>query len=421
MGAIVGPNRATRCAAARALCLCCVLTLVASPPARGQDASQQKPPGLERIPGPLPTSAPDILMLADVLVRGGHIPEARLLLQQVIDKFPDTGWQKWGYLGLGLLELARGRMVQARPYYQAAAVPGFSQDTALVVLALLDGQGGNPLGAAATLDALAQDPARRSAVREAAAVGAGYVRYWAGDYEGAAIAFGAAAEQHPGSPLADDMLYGLAQSFFALNDPESAEQVLERVNDMEPQGFDDSHVRPALRRLALREIIRATRKRYDAVPLGQPEQTLIALLDVNGRVLARGRLRSLAKQANRAPAGSTLAKAAADAQAALARTRKAKHLSTDMAMGKSPDAKTATATIEPAPVEPTPDAKPTEPTVADPSRPVATSPAAPEGEKDGGGGLVLLLLLIVGAIVVIHRRWGIPTVFRRAMSRPAGR
>jgi tetratricopeptide (TPR) repeat protein len=422
MGAIVGPRRATRCATARVLCLCFALTLVASSPAHAQDPNQPKPPGLERIPGPMPTTAPDMLMLADVLVRGGHVVEARVLLQQVIDKFPDTGWQKWGYLGMGLLELARGRMTQARPYYQAAAVPGFSQDTALVVLALLDGQAGNPLGAAATLDAIAQDPARIPAAREAAAIGAGYVRYWAGDYEGAAIAFGAAAEQHPVSPLTDDMLYGLAQSFFALNDPESAEQVLERVNDMEPQGFDNQHVRPALRRLGLREILRATRQRYQAVPLGQPEQMLIALLDVNGRVLARGRLRTLAKQAKRAPAGSTLAKAAQDAQAALARTRKAKHLSTDMAMGKSPGPREGTATVTPAPEEPTPDTAPTD-TVDETPPPATTSATSqtPVEKTEGDGGGLIVLLLLVGALVYVHRRWGIPSFFRRAASRPAGR
>jgi tetratricopeptide (TPR) repeat protein len=420
MGAIVGPSRATRCAAARALCICFALTLAPAASVRGEDASAQKPAGLARIPGPLPTSAPDMLMLADVLVRGGHVPEARLLLQQVVEKFPDSGWQKWGLLGLGFLELARGRMVEARPYYQAAAVPGFSQDTALVVLSLLDGQAGNGLQAAAVLDTLARDPQRRAAVQEAAGVAAGYVRYWAGDYEGAAIAFGAAAEAYPSGSLADDALYGLAQSLFALNDPENAEQVLERINEMPAQGFDDSHVRPALRRLALREIIRATRKRYDAVPLGQPDQMLIALLDVNGRVLARGSLRSLAKQASKAPAGSTLAKAAADAQAALARTRKAKHLSTDMAMGKSPDPKTANATIEPAPVDtPTPDTNPN--AVADPSRPVATSTTAPEGEKDGGGGGLVLLLLLAGGLYLVYRRWGLPAVFKRAASRPAGR
>lgn len=424
MGAIVGPRRATRCAATCALSFGLALTIGFAAAARAEDASQQKPAGLARIPGPLPTAAPDILMLADVLVRTGHVPEARLLLAQVIENFPDSGWQKWGYLGLGFLELARGRMEDARPFYQAAAVPGFSQDTALVVLALLDGQAGNGMGAAALLDAIARDPARRPAVQQAAGLGAGYVRYWAGDYQGAAVAFAAAADQHPDSPLADDALYGLAQSFLKLDDPESAEQVFERVNEMPAQGFDDQHVRPSLRNLALREIIRATRKRYDAVPLGQPDQMLIALLDVNGRVLARGSLRSLAKQGKRAPHGSTLGKAARDAQAALARTRKTTLLSTEKPMGPAPTGAgptgTVTRTIDadvPAttlPADPTVDT----PQPADP-RAAASGPAA-DGGGGGGGGLVVLLL-VIGAVWLIRRRWGLPTFLRRAASRPAGR
>lgn len=422
MGALVGPRRAIRCAprASGLLpALTCALALAVAlpaPAARAEDPP--KPPGLERIPGPLPTTAPDMLMLADALVRTGHVVEGRLVLRQVLEQFPDTGWQKWGYLGLGFLELARGRMEAARPYYQAAAVPGFSQDTALVVLALLDGQAGNAAQAAAILDAISRDPARRPAVQQAAAVGAGYVRYWAGDYEGAAVAFAAAADSHPDSPLADDALYGLAQSFSQLGDPESSEQVLERVNDMPAQGFDDDHVRPALRRLALREIIRATRKRYDAVPLGQPEQMLIALLDVNGRVLARGSLARLAKQENRAPAGSTLEKAAQDARAALARSRRMTHLSTDMPMGSAPTGPRAVGEVTPAG---TPDDEVTPPPADPTGDRIAPRPRTDVAPDDGGGGGgLVVLLLVVGAIVLIRRRWGLPT-FRRAASRPAGR
>jgi tetratricopeptide (TPR) repeat protein len=322
---------------------------------------------------------------------------------------------------MGFLELARGRMEAARPYYQAAAGQGFSQDTALVALALLDGQAGNGMQAAAILDAMARDPARPLALQQAAGLSAGYVRYWAGDYQGAAVAFAAVADNYPDSPLADDALYGLARSFSQLGDPESAEQVYERVNEMPAQGFDNQHVRPALRGLALREIIRATRERYGAVPLGQPEQMLIAVLDVNGRVLAHGSLRQLAKQGKRAAVGSTLAKAAQDAQLALARKRKTTLLSTDAPMGPAPTGATGSATVTKAATDdtvPTPATVPGDP-AADTAHPGATH--APSSEEGGGGGGVILLLLIVGAIYLIRRRWGLPAIFRRAASRPAGR
>jgi TolA-binding protein len=415
MAAFLGPRRMIRCAVTLALGIVCAPALVmaapAAPPAQAPagNGGTPKPTGLAKIPN-LPTAAPDMLMLADALVRGGHVAEARLMLQKVIVDYPDSGWAKWGYLGLGFLELARGRMDDAYPYYQAAATPGFSNDTATVVLALLNAQAGNTAAAAATLDAMAVNASSRQAVRDAAAVGAGYVRYWAGDYAGAAIAFAVLPDNNPGSPLADDALYGLAQSFTQLGDPKSAEQVLERINEMPAQGFDDTHVRPALRRLEFREILRATRKRYDDVPLGQPEQMLTALLDVNGRVLAKGSLATLAKKRKRAADGTAIAAAAHDANAALAR-RRMTHISTDAPMGSAPSgARNSDATVTPAP-----DDGQAHPAADD------TRHHAPPAEAGGvGAGLVVLLLVVVALAVVIRRRWGLP-IFRRAASRPAGR
>src|SRR5262245_15621870 len=156
-------------------------------------------PDVSGLPQPSQATAPDILLRADVLVRGGHLPEARILLNQVIEQFPNTVWAGWGELGLGFLQLARGRMVDARPHYEAAAAGGF-RDTASVVLALLDAQDGKTTQAAAVLDALANDTSRSSSVRDAAGLGAGYVRYWAGDYGGAAPALAADADGTPGRP-----------------------------------------------------------------------------------------------------------------------------------------------------------------------------------------------------------------------------
>jgi tetratricopeptide (TPR) repeat protein len=397
-----------RCALALALGIAYAPALaVAAPPSPATDGSTDKPGRLSKIPGPAPTTAPDMLMLADALVRGGHTLEARLMLQQVIDKVPNTGWAMWGYLGLGFLELARGHMEQARPFYEAASGRGFSQATALVVLALLDAQAGNTDLAAATLDRLAVDASVRQPVRDAAAVGAGYVRYWAGDYEGAAVAFAVLPDNNPGSPLADDALYGLARSFQRLGDPKAAEEVFERINEMEPQGFDDQHVRPALRQLEFREILRATRKRYGDVPLGQPEQMLIALLDVNGRVLAKGSLAALAKEQKRAAEGTAIAAAAGDAKAYL-RRRNTVHISTDMPMGPAPSGEREShATVTPA---------------DDGSAPSAASQtpdhAGPDAPGLGGAGLLLLLVVLVALAIVIRRRAGLPTV-KRATSRPA--
>ena len=409
MAAFLGSSRMIRRALTFALIIACVPGLAgaapASAPAKTANGAQPRPNPLSKIPGPAPTTAPDMLMLADALVRTGHVLEARLLLQQVIDQFPNTGWAKWGALGLGFLELARGNFDGARPFYEAAATPGFSQDTAAVVLALLDAQAGNTDAAAATLDSLAVNANVRQPVRDAASVGAGYVRYWAGDYEGAAVAFAVLPDNNPNSPLADDALYGLARSFQRLGDPKSAEEIFERINEMPAQGFDDTHVRPALRQLEFREILRATRKRYGDVTIGQPELMLTALLDVNGRVLAKGSLAALAKQQKKAAEGSTIAVAAGDAKAYLKR-RSMVHISTDAPMGSAPSGeRESNATV----------------TGADdgsPARPAKAPGHAPPKESGGGAGLLVLLLVVVVLAVVIRRRWGLP-VFKRAASRPA--
>jgi tetratricopeptide (TPR) repeat protein len=346
-----------------------------------------------------------MLMMADALVRGGRVLEARLVLQQVIVEFPGQGWAAWGQLGLGFLDLARGRFQDAWPHYEAAVTTNFSKDTATVVLALLDAQAGNTDAAAATLDRLAVDASVRQPVRDAASVGAGYVRYWAGDYEGAAVAFAVLPDNNPGSPLADDALYGLARSFYKLDDPKSAEEVYERINEMEPQGFNDQHVRPALRQLEFREILRATRKRYGDVPIGQPEQMLTALLDVNGRVLASKSLAAMAKQQKRAAEGSTIKVAAGDAKAYL-RRRNMVHISTDAPMGSSPSGeRESNAKVTP----------------ADAGAPGAANQAPGHGrpaESGGGAGLLVLLLVVIVLAIVIYRRRN-PPAFKRAAPRPA--
>src|SRR5262249_54478382 len=248
-------------------------------------------------------AAPEMRLLAGGLLRSGRLGEARRLVSRVTEQFPDTGWARWGELGLGFVDLARGRLVEAQPHYEAAAVGGF-RDTALIVLALLDAQDRKTAEGAAVLDVLASDPSRRPSVQEAAGLGAGYIRYWTGDPRGAALAFGEVADRH-GGPLVDDALYGLARAFIRLGDPMSAEQVLEHIGEMPAQGFDDPRPRPALRSLSLREILRATRKRYDAVPLGQADEMLVALLDMNGRVLATEELEQLASSEGPPPAAPT--------------------------------------------------------------------------------------------------------------------
>src|SRR5512143_157727 len=124
MGETVGPRRAVprgRAFALRILrALAAIVILVLPTTARPEDKPPDKPKGLERVPGPMPTTGADMLMLADALLRAGHVPETVVLLKEVTTRFPGTGWALWGQLGLGFLELSRGRFAEARPYYEAA-------------------------------------------------------------------------------------------------------------------------------------------------------------------------------------------------------------------------------------------------------------------------------------------------------------
>jgi len=362
----------------------CALVSLTILPARaaavGDARALQEPP---------PRTAADTLIRADALVRGGHLSDARSVLNQVIERFPSTAWAHWGELGLGFLALARGRMDEARPHYEAAAAGGF-QDTAGVVLALLDAQDGRTAEARAVLDSLANDPSRQAAVRQAAGLGSAYVRYWAGDYGAAALAFAAVADAHPGSPLTDDALYGLSQAFLRLGDATSAEQVLERIGEMPAQGFDGAHVRSALRTLGLREILRATRERYHGVPLGQADQMLIALLDVNGRALAIRTLAMLARHEGAAAPGMRLAAGARDAAGASPREQSAAQRPPDAPIGEP-----------------------------DPSHPVAPSEGRSQSRHDRRrtGGILVLAILATVVLLIVRT---FPTL-RRTTSGPDDR
>jgi tetratricopeptide (TPR) repeat protein len=384
-----------------------------------QQGQQDRPPGLERIPGPLPTTAPDMLMLADALVRGGHLPEAVILLELVTQRFPGTGWAQWGELGLGALEVANGHFDEARPHLQAAAT-GFSRDTALIVLALIDGDAGASAQALATLQSVAADPAARPAARDAAALGAAYVRYWAGDWSGAAVAFGSFAETHPDGPLADDALYGLAQAFLHLGDREAADEALQRIDELPVEGFDDQHVRPALRHLALRELVRATRERYQAVPLGQPDQMLTALLDVNGRVLAHGTRRILEKADARKAHGATLGGDHA-AGAAAGAGRRGGMVGVDQPMGAPGSGAGHDADVR--------RAKRAGGTAAD-ADPAADGAASPDGtaradgaaQPHGGAGVAIAALAVLVLVLVVRqRRRAASARDRHAAGEPAAR
>jgi hypothetical protein len=167
----------------------------------------------------------------------------------------------------------------------------------------------------------------------------------------------------------------------------SAEQVLERIGELPAQGFDESHVRPALANLSLREILRATRQRYDTAPLGQADQMLVALLDVNGRALATAGLANLARSGGRAPEGTSLGEAARRAADALARQRVTARPSTGT---RTPDVTGA---------EPAQDAA-NQSGASPGGAPQARQHAGGAGGADSGRARVLVLFALLATLIV---------------------
>ena len=111
MAAFVGPRCMIRCALALALGIACTPALaVAAPPSPAPAGPTAKPGrGAKSIPPEaMPTTAPDMLMMADTLVRGGHVPlecKHPAVARMAKDRHPDV---------LRRLRLASQRAVNLR-------------------------------------------------------------------------------------------------------------------------------------------------------------------------------------------------------------------------------------------------------------------------------------------------------------------
>lgn len=325
------------------------------------------------------------LMLADSAMRHGQPGNARKLLKEVLEQYPDTGWGRWANLGLGTLEMSRGHLEEARPYFDAAN-GGFAKDTATTMLGLIDAKLGKTDEALTALEGLANDPSRSDDARQAAALGAAYARLWSGDYEGAAVAFGALADSNHEGKLADDALYGLGRSLIQMGDREAGEEVLRNLSDQPAQGSVPARVRSQLLGLEFRDVLRSTKERYKEVQLGKPEALLGALLDVNGPVLARGALGlPLGSTKDTIPRGPQAAGTSADNPAYKPNTGL-------FTAGHDPDDPAVAAAVAAAKKQPGPV----------PMARRASKAGFPEEKKSDGW--VLLVLILAGFLIVRRMR-----------------
>lgn len=233
-----------------------------------------------------------VLALADARLRSGNRPAARRLFDQVAAGDEGSPWTAWGRLGLGWVAILDGDPAVARGHFDAVA-GGTSPARAMATLitALLDVELERTPAALETLDRLTEDPDASLPIRQAAALGAGYVRYWGGDFAAAAVVFERAATIVPGSPLWDDARHGAAMARWQAGERERALEELRALGRMESLGApDEGAMRPVVD-LERGGAMRAGVARYRKLPFRMPDEQVAALLDRNGPALARAALR----------------------------------------------------------------------------------------------------------------------------------
>ena len=138
--------------------------------------------------------------------------------------------------------------------------------------------------------------------------GVAYASYWAGDYERAAAVFRSTTQDFPTGPLVDDGFYGAAWSLLRAGHYPEAVETLRALASGEGLGDDSGRAKDALLDLRPREIFRTSLRRYRDVPIGRPEDQLLALVDMDAPALARTALARLGEPLEEgmpAPAATT--------------------------------------------------------------------------------------------------------------------
>jgi hypothetical protein len=238
----------------------------------------------------------DLLALGDALLRGGEPAASVPLYRTVLARSPDTETAGWAHFALGWIALAAGNVATARRHYETIVAGGWGSRTATAILALVAASAGDGARAVETLDGIANAADTPPTLRLFAMLCGGYARYWSGDYRRAAIAFDVTALAHPTSRLVDDARYGAAWSAYRAGDRAAALSTLRSIAGSRigpPRGRVDRD----LVDLDLRALFRASLRRYEGTPPGNPDDTLVSLVDLDGPALARAALRRAAAEA----------------------------------------------------------------------------------------------------------------------------
>jgi len=252
-----------------------VAAYLANPAAGGPVVLALARQGLDQLSPPL------LLVVADAYLRAGRPREAAAALTA------PAAPPEWAGPGLAWIALQSGDLADAHARYARLAEQG-GDPLPRVIVGLLEAANGRTRAAMTALDDVAADPAVPAKLGEVAALGAAYAQLWVRDFVGAEDRFSAVAARHPDTLLTDDARYGAALARFRRGDRDGAAAALQELAGPDPgparASRDLLNLRPAA-------ILRAGRRRYGRLPFQLPVDSLRAVLDVNGRTLARAALR----------------------------------------------------------------------------------------------------------------------------------
>jgi hypothetical protein len=193
-------------------------------------------------------------------------------------------------LALGTLALELGETAGVRDSLVGLlGDPGPNGALARLLLAVDDAGDGRTEEAIGAFEQLAGDPNVLPGVRSAARLGAGYARWWAGQYEAAVAAFDLAA--NAGDPLlADDARYAAARARFALGQEDAARRAWETLAADAPATTNGPKPGRALLDLEHRAVVRSAARRYRNGPVRGPADRALLVLDIDGAALAKAAL-----------------------------------------------------------------------------------------------------------------------------------
>ena len=238
-----------------------------------------------------------LLAMADARLRQGQRGIARRLFEEVAYGGEDGPWVAWAELGLGWTAALEDDPADARRHFaRVDERDSASRPLAMLLVALLDSEGGWRDEADQAFASIVDDPAAEAGLRQTAALGRAYLAYWAEDYEQAAAAFDQSAFLMSGSPLWDDARYGGAVARWHAGEEAEARAELRALAHMSSPRIVREETTSALLDLERRAFMRSALARYRHEPVRIPEQQVTALLDRDGPALARARLAAMGEK-----------------------------------------------------------------------------------------------------------------------------